>query len=105
MSSRLSINLASCWYIFSVSINALGTIAIVGKLLWERKRIRECLGDSHSQVYTGVVTMLVESAAIYTVFGIIFIAAYFKQNPLNNLVLPTLGVLEVSESYLFTIPA
>lgn len=46
--------------------------------------------------------MLVESAAIYSVFGIIFIGTYFRQNPVNNLVLPILGTLEVCTLLLST---
>jgi len=55
---------------------------------------RLSLGADHGKVYTGVVAMLVESAVIYSVFGVIFIGTYFKQDPFNNIVLPILGTLE-----------
>lgn len=38
--------------------------------------------------------MLVESAAVYSIFGIIFIGTYFRRSPAGNLVLPFLGNLE-----------
>jgi len=94
LTSPLAIKFAICWYIFSVSINILATLAIVGRLLWKRKTIIALLGKEHSRIYTGVVSMFIESAAIYSVFGIIFIGSYFRQDPVNNIVLPILGTLE-----------
>jgi hypothetical protein len=94
--SALGIDFAICWYVLSVSINILSTFAIVGRLLWKRRTIITLLGKEHSKVYIGVAAMLVESAVLYSVFGVIFIGTYFKQNPVTNLVIPILGTLEVS---------
>jgi len=94
VSGHLTLDLAICWYVFSVSINVLATLAIVGRLLWKRREINSILGKEYSRSYTGVVAMLVESAALYSVFGVIFIGCYFRGNPAGNLILPVLGNLE-----------
>jgi hypothetical protein len=54
------------------------------------------MGRKRARLYIGVVPIIVESAAIYSVFGIIFIGCYFRQNPVGGLILPTLGNLEAS---------
>jgi len=90
----LTLDLAICWYIFSVSVNVFATIAIVGRLLWKRRAINAILGKEHSKSYTGVVAMLIESAAMYSILGLIFIGCYFRQNPAGDLILPFLGNLE-----------
>jgi hypothetical protein len=92
---QLTIDFATCWFAFSISINAIATIAIVARLLWKRREIKSILGEEHSKAYTGVVAMLVESAAIYSIFGIIFISTYFRRSPASFLILPFLGNLEV----------
>jgi len=94
LAGKLTIDFAICWYIFSVSVNVLSTIAILSRLLWKRKTITALLGKEHSRVYTGIVAMLIESAAIYSILGIIFIGNYFRQNAFGNLVLPALGNVE-----------
>jgi hypothetical protein len=99
---QLTIDFAICWYVFSISINVMATLAIVGRLLWKRRTINAILGQEHSKAYTGVVTMLVESAAIYSVVGIIFIATYFRRSNAGNLILPFLGNLEVSGKSFYT---
>ena len=92
----LSLKLATCWYVFSISVNVMSTIAIITRLLWRRKEINDILGKEHSKAYTGIVAMLVESASLYSIFGIIFIGTYLRKNYVSEIVLPTLGNLEVS---------
>jgi hypothetical protein len=100
----LTLDFAICWYIFSISINVIATIAIVGRLLWKRRAINAVLGEKQSQSYTGPVAMLIESAAMYSIVGIIFIGCYFRQNPAGYVILPLLGTLEVSSSSKFSTP-
>jgi len=78
-SSLLALDLGEVWYVLSVTINLYATIAIVGKLLWQRKSIVAVLGPVHSGVYIGIISMLIESAALYSVFGVIFLARTFKR--------------------------
>jgi len=85
---------ATCWFAFSISINIIGTLAIVSRLLWKRREINAILGEEYSKAYTGVVAMLVESAAMYSVLGIIFISTYIRRNAASVLILPFLGNLE-----------
>jgi len=90
---QFTIDFAICWYVFSVSINVLATLFIVGRLLYKRRAINAILGSEFSKTYTGVVTMFVESAAVYSIVGLVFIGTYFRRSPAGNVVLPFLGNL------------
>jgi len=95
LSSPLAIDFVTAFYALSVSINVLGTISIITRLLLKRRYIVAVLGREHSKVYTGVVAMLVESATAYSVIGLIFVGTFFTRNCLYHLVLPLVGELEV----------
>jgi hypothetical protein len=73
------------------------TFAIAGQIFWKRRVIKSILGEEHSKVHAGVITVLVESAALYSVVGITFIETYFSRNVAGALVQPLLGNLEASK--------
>ena len=94
------LKLATSWYIFSITVNVMSTLAIIGRIVWIRKDIKGVLGKEHSRTYTGIVAMIIESASLYSIFGIIFVVAYLKENFFSEVVLPSLGNLEVSCSFI-----
>jgi hypothetical protein len=63
---QLKIQLASA--IFSISLNVLLAVMLVGRLLWLGRKYRRAFGES-SKLYTYVspAAMIIESAALYTV--------------------------------------
>ncbi|KZV91467.1 hypothetical protein EXIGLDRAFT_588119, partial [Exidia glandulosa HHB12029] len=78
---------------FSISI-AFGIIvtgAIVSRLLVMRRRLGQSTSSAHSQTYLSVSALLVESAALYAVFGVLFLISLAVQSPVQNLILPAFG--------------
>ncbi|EJD41420.1 hypothetical protein AURDEDRAFT_169584 [Auricularia subglabra TFB-10046 SS5] len=86
--STIGLALTLPYFSLSISLNLLLTVMIVTKLLAMRRRLRTALGTHHARMYTGMPAMLVESAALYAVFSIMFIATYSINNSLFNVCLP-----------------
>lgn len=60
--------------------------------LWRMSRyVKDALGDSHARTYASIAAMMAESAAPYSICGIIFIATFAANSPGQNLFLPPLG--------------
>jgi hypothetical protein len=67
------------WVALTVSLNVLVTLIISSRLLIARHKVRAALTPGISDVYTGVVAVLVESAAPFTILGIGFLIAFAKE--------------------------
>lgn len=61
--------------------------------MFVRRKVGQLVASSAQ--YLSVSAMLIESAALYAVAGIIFLVPWVSQNPVQQLVLPTLVQLEV----------
>lgn len=85
------------YWSLSISLNIIATGLIVGRLLLVRHRVRSALGEAHSRQYTSVAAMLIESAALDSIIGLIFIISYARNSNVQNLFLPALGQVEVSD--------
>lgn len=92
-----TINFGLAYWPISVSINVLVTSLIVGRLLYFRARVRHAfaLAPDHGRMYTSVVAMLIESAALYTVVGLLYIGTYATKNVAANVLVPVLGEVQV----------
>jgi hypothetical protein len=99
-----SIDIALPAYIISVALNVIITISICLRLLSQRRAMK---GSAVGSMYTSLIEMLVESAALYTVFGIGFIITLAINNPIQDIFLawlpaasgiaPTLIILRVTQ--------
>ncbi|KZV85731.1 hypothetical protein EXIGLDRAFT_841252 [Exidia glandulosa HHB12029] len=91
----ISVQLFTSYFSLSIALNILLTLAIVTKLLLVRRRIRHHAADSKRMAqYVSVSAMMVESAALYAVCGILFLVPWGLKNTVEQLVLPTLGQAE-----------
>ena len=63
------------------------TLAIVSRLLYLRKRVAAALGPSHAIPYTSIASMFIESGALYSSLGLIYIVSYGVGSNVQNLVL------------------
>lgn len=86
------------YWTLSISLNIIITVLIVARLILRRKRMRSALGDEHGHMYTSISAMLIESAALYSVWGLVFLITYAKNSAFNNILLPALGQVQVSYS-------
>ncbi|KAF7377397.1 hypothetical protein MSAN_00161300 [Mycena sanguinolenta] len=89
--TALSVKLAIPYWAISISMTVILTALIAGRLMFMRYRLKKLVGASSSMPYVTITAMLVESAAIYSINGIIFLVTYGLNDPTQNLWLPVLG--------------
>ena len=99
--SSLSEGLASSfgvpYFSISISLNILLTLMIVGRLIRHNRNIRQAMGTSTgvTGLYNAVVTMLIESSALYAVSSILFIAPWAVGSWVADIFLPILANTQV----------
>ncbi|KAH9914363.1 uncharacterized protein BXZ73DRAFT_54998 [Epithele typhae] len=59
-----------------VALNILLSLLICGRILFSMRRLGVTLGDDMMQQYAGAAAIVVESAALYTVFGIAYLISF-----------------------------
>ncbi|TDL25367.1 hypothetical protein BD410DRAFT_717805 [Rickenella mellea] len=79
------------YWSLSLSVNLLVTLMIVLRIILWRNKVKKTLGPEHSRTYTSVAAMLIESAAPYSVVGLIYIICYARTSNFQHLVLPVLA--------------
>ena len=67
----------------TIGLNVIVTSLICYQLLTMSKKVEEYLGEQNAQLYTGAAAILVESAAPYTLTGIIFLIPYARSSPVG----------------------
>lgn len=60
----------SAWITLSVTLNAMTTALIAGKLIYERRRLSKVLAKDHLVKYTTATAILIESALPLSVVGL-----------------------------------
>ena len=70
----------------SLSLNILVTIMIVARLLVYRAKTNRALGRNHGSQYTSLAAMLVESAALYSSFSLLFLIPFAIASPTSDAV-------------------
>jgi hypothetical protein len=72
----------------SISINILATTLLAVKLIRQQRRMSAaCIllsGSRSNSIYTSVSTVFIESAALYTIFGIIYLPFQAITSPLED---------------------
>jgi len=91
---EITIKFGTAYWALSISLNIIITTAIAGRLLKMRAAIRKVLGPKHSSPYTSVLSMIVESAALYTAWALMFLVPFARQDTFQNIVLPALGQVQ-----------
>lgn len=72
---KLISDLGTAFWSISVSLNVISTLLIAGRLLWHQRSLRQ-IGLQHSNQYTDIVAVLAESAALYSICGLIYIPLF-----------------------------
>ncbi|KAJ7140380.1 hypothetical protein C8R46DRAFT_1233825 [Mycena filopes] len=90
--TTISVNLAIPYWSISISMTIILTALIAGRLLYMRYRTQKLGGIATGPTpHFTLTAMLVESAAVYSVDGLIFLISYGINSPVQNLALPLLG--------------
>ncbi|KAI0781613.1 hypothetical protein BC629DRAFT_1678765 [Irpex lacteus] len=90
-----SINWTIPFFSLSLSLNIIITIAIVLRLLLFRRQIVLLLGRDHGTQYTSIAAMIVESAAIFSTFSLLFLVPFALNHPLNEVFFQALNGVQV----------
>ncbi|KAJ7188005.1 hypothetical protein C8R46DRAFT_879144 [Mycena filopes] len=96
------INFTTPYFAMSLALNILVTILIVVRLMMYRWRINRAmpLGSNHGAEYTSLAAMIVESAAIYSLFALLFLVPFVIGHPLSQLFLQALSPVQVMVTFL-----
>ncbi|KAJ7362514.1 hypothetical protein DFH08DRAFT_950778 [Mycena albidolilacea] len=89
--TKISINLAVPYLSISISMTIILTMLIAGRLLFMRSRLRKVMGPNMTIPYVTSTAMLVESATLYSVNGLILLISYGLNSAIQHLALPLLG--------------
>lgn len=82
--STLPLAFGTAYYVISVSTNIILTILTSLRLLLHRRTVLQSLAAEHAAQYVSILTIIIESAALYTVFAIPFLITYALNHPLNQ---------------------
>ena len=93
---NVSTNFFTTFWAVEISTTIFLTSLIVGRLLFMRYRIRKALGPRYQSHYLSIAAMLAESGIMFSIGGLIFVISYAYNSPFQNMVLNTVGQLEVS---------
>lgn len=77
-----AINFGIPYYAITISLNILITILICTRLIRLSRAVDKVLGYENSKPYTAVVAILVESAAPYSIVGLMFLIPYARGSQL-----------------------
>ncbi|KAF8167189.1 hypothetical protein B0H34DRAFT_4215 [Crassisporium funariophilum] len=71
-----TINFGTPYYTITICLNIIVTILICARLIKLGKAVSKALGKESARMYTSVASMLIESAAPYSLVGIMFLIPY-----------------------------
>jgi len=73
---RKAVNFGLPYYTLSITLNVILTTCIIGRLRYMTRKTRSSLEAEAGRTYTGVMAMLIESAALYSIIGFMTIIPY-----------------------------
>ncbi len=88
------INYETAFYSLTVSHNIICTLFIAGRI-WHQQRVMSVLGSSGMWTYNAIIAVIVESAALYSLCGIIYIPLVVRMLPLQFPITAVIGSLTV----------
>ncbi|KAJ7725633.1 hypothetical protein DFH07DRAFT_250885 [Mycena maculata] len=72
------------YYTLSLGANIVLTILIIGRLLVYRRSLLKDLPAELATHYLSLATLIIESAALYSIFSLLFLITYALQDPTNQ---------------------
>lgn len=93
--TTVTVNFALPYFSISSALNITLTLLIIVRLFMHQRRFTSVLGKRSAAHYMGIISMLVESSAIYAVSSLLFIGTYGANNSISILFLPILSQTQV----------
>jgi hypothetical protein len=103
MYSKLPLAYGTSYYAISLSANIILTLLIIGRLVAYRRTLLQSLPADLANHYISLATVIVESAALYSIFAILFLITYAVNNPTNQIWLGVASACQVR--FFFATPA
>lgn len=92
-------NFGLAYFSLATTLNTLLTMLICGKLLLEQRRLKRTQGihpNASSNIpYKSIISIFVESSALYSVTSLIFIGTYAANNVVSGIFLTILSQIQV----------
>lgn len=86
------------YYAISLSVNIILTCLITFRLVMYRREILRSLPQDYASQYLSLTAIIVESAALYSLFAILFLITYAISDPTNQVFL---GMASAAQVLLF----
>ncbi|CAK5266087.1 unnamed protein product [Mycena citricolor] len=83
--SKLPMSYGTSYYAISLGVNIILTALISGRLVSYRRTLAANLSPELAGHYISLATIIIESAALYSVFAILFLITYAINNPTNQI--------------------
>ncbi|KAJ7486815.1 hypothetical protein FB451DRAFT_1554016 [Mycena latifolia] len=98
--SVLPLAYGAAYYAISFGVNITTSLLIVARLLFYRRRLRANVSGSSAGHYISVLTIFIESAALYSVFAVLFLITYTVDQPTNQIWLTVASAAQQIAGYL-----
>ena len=82
--SKEPLAFGTAYFSLSLGANVILTALILVRLVMYRRTHLAHLPAAHAQQYLSLVTLIIESAALYSVFAIAFLVSYAINAPINQ---------------------
>lgn len=96
MYSALPMAYGTAYYSISPAAHMLLTILITARLLFYRRRAKKYLRWEHISEYFSLSTILIESAALNSIFALVFVITFAIDHSLNQVFLGVASSAQVS---------
>lgn len=92
-----SVSAEITYFIVCLLLNVLLTLMIIARLVLHRRNIRNAIGASFGAggMYASIITMLVESAALYAIGYLLYIVSFASNGYAGYIFTPPLGEIQV----------
>ncbi|PPQ81884.1 hypothetical protein CVT24_008380 [Panaeolus cyanescens] len=90
------VGFGTAYYSLTVAYTIIVTGLLLARILGIRRNLIKVTGwTEYGSQYLGIVVLIVESSALYTVWGIIFLALYLTNSPIEGIFLETLSEIQI----------
>ena len=95
----------TAYYTLSLGVNIILTVLIIARLLMYRRTHLAHLPPQHAQQYFSIATLIIESAALYSIFAVAFLVSYAMNQPINQVFLGCASAAQVRFMLISPAPA
>ncbi|KAF9810353.1 hypothetical protein IEO21_06973 [Rhodonia placenta] len=93
------------YFATTLALNVMVTVFIAARLLYYQRRARTVFGGMHMSHYSNLASILVESAALYSIFSILFVMTLALHHPLSDFIAQCMAPVQTVASLLIIFQA